>query len=153
MIIRVQEADFDVGVEVKQVHQGNYGVGAVCSFVGLVRDFQESAEEGRDINSLTLEHYPQMTEKKLTEIAEEAKKRWSLEAITIIHRYGRLELGDQIVLVIAASAHRQASFEACHFMMDYLKTQAPFWKLEENTDGEGQWVDAREEDQDAHDKW
>ena len=148
MTIRVQLEDFDVGAELSGLTDGNHGVGGLCSFVGLVRDMAGS----EPISAMTLEHYPGMTEKALAEIEAEASARWPLEATLIIHRYGRLEPGDRIVLVAAASAHREAAFEACHFLIDWLKTKAPFWKLEETGDGE-RWVDARESDDAAATRW
>ena len=147
-MIRVQAEDFDVGRELEKLSDGNHGVGGVCSFVGLVRDIAGD----KPIQAMTLEHYPEMTEKALAKIEAEAHDRWTLEETLIIHRTGRLEPGDRIVLVAAASAHREAAFEACHFLIDWLKTQAPFWKLEETGDGE-QWVDARETDDAAAKKW
>jgi molybdopterin synthase catalytic subunit len=146
--IRVQREDFDVGAELARLTDGNHAVGGLCSFVGLVRDMAGSDE----INAMTLEHYPGMTEKALAAIEAEALARWPLEATLIVHRYGRLEPGDRIVLVAAASAHREASFEACHFLIDWLKTKAPFWKLEETPDG-GKWVDARDSDDAAAERW
>ena len=148
MSIRVQEQDFDVGAELARLSDGNHAVGGLCSFVGLVRDM--AGEEA--IGAMTLEHYPGMTEKALAEIEAEALARWPLEATLIIHRYGRLEPGDRIVLVAAASAHREAVFEACHFLIDWLKTKAPFWKLEDTPDG-GKWVDARDSDDAAAKRW
>lgn len=147
-MIRVQLEDFDVGLELCAMTQGNHAVGGLCSFVGLVRDMAGDAE----IGAMTLEHYPGMTEKALEEIESEAHARWPLEATLMIHRYGRLEAGDQIVLVAAASAHREAAFEACHFLIDFLKTRAPFWKLEETADGP-KWVDARSSDDAAAQRW
>jgi molybdopterin synthase catalytic subunit len=117
-------------------------------FVGTVRDQSYGAEVG----AMTLEHYPGMTEKALQDIAAEAQRRWPLDATLIIHRYGRLLPGDDIVLVVAASRHREAAFEACHFLIDWLKTKAPFWKLEEGSDG-ANWVEARESDDDAAERW
>ena len=147
-MIRVQAEDFDLGVELKSMTDGNPAIGGLCSFVGLVRDMA-----GEDhISAMTLEHYPGMTEKALVDIEAEARQRWSLDQTLIIHRYGRLEPGDQIVLVAAASAHREAAFEACHFLIDWLKTKAPFWKLED-TPGGGKWVDARDSDNDAAARW
>ncbi len=148
MAVKVQKEDFDLGAELKALSAGNHGIGAVCAFTGLVRDMA-GAEQ---IGAMTLEHYPGMTEKELEVIAVEAKSRWPLEATLIIHRFGRLEPGDQIVLCAAASAHRGASFEACEFMMDFLKTKAPFWKLEDTPQG-GQWVDARDSDNSAAERW
>ena len=147
-MIRVQEQDFDVGEELRTLVSGNHAIGGVCSFVGLVRDIAGDA----NIGAMTLEHYPGMTEKALHEIEAEARQRWPLDAVTIIHRYGRLEPGDQIVLVATASAHRLAAFEACHYLIDFLKTRAPFWKLEDTPDGP-KWVDARSSDDEAAARW
>ncbi len=147
-MIRVQQEDFDFGQEVAALGEGNHGVGGICAFSGLVRDMAA----GSRIDSMTLEHYPGMTEKALAEIEAEAHRRWPLEETLIIHRYGRLEPGDQIVLVAASSAHRDAAFDACRFLIDWLKTKAPFWKLEES-EGNGKWVDAKESDNEAHDRW
>jgi molybdopterin synthase catalytic subunit len=152
-MIRVQQDDFDLGRELKQLTAGKHNIGGLCSFVGLVRDMAPVEGESQAIQAMTLEHYPGMTEKMLGEIEAEAQSRWPLEATLVIHRYGRLEPGDQIVLVAAASAHREAAFEACHFLIDWLKTKAPFWKLEE-TEGKGAvWVDARDSDDDAAARW
>jgi molybdopterin synthase catalytic subunit len=148
MAIRVQEEDFDVGAELAALSDGDHSVGGLCSFVGLVRDMADDDQ----ISAMTLEHYPGMTEKALAEIEAQAQARWPLQASLIIHRFGRLEPGDRIVLVAAASAHREAAFEACHFLIDWLKTQAPFWKLEDTPDG-GQWVDARDSDNTAAARW
>jgi len=147
-MIRVQAEDFDVGLELENLSNGNHGVGGVSSFVGLVREM--AGDEA--IQSMTLEHYPEMTEKALAKVEAEAHSRWPLEETLIIHRYGRLEPGERIVLVAAASAHREASIEACHFLIDWLKTKAPFWKLEETPDG-GKWVDARTSDDAAAKRW
>ena len=147
-MIRVQKEDFDLAAEMKALTDGNHGIGGLCSFVGLVRNMAG----GEKIGAMTLEHYPGMTEKELQRIEDEANARWPLDATLIIHRYGRLEPGDQIVLVAAASAHREAAFEACHFLIDFLKTKAPFWKLED-TPGGGQWVDARDTDDAAAARW
>jgi molybdopterin synthase catalytic subunit len=147
-MIRVQQEDFDIGAEIAALTDGNTKVGGLAMFVGLVRDL---APQGK-ISAMTLEHYPGMTEKRLAEIAEEAKARWPLEDVLIIHRYGRLEPGDRIVLVAATSAHRQAALDACAFLIDWLKTKAPFWKLEETAAG-AEWVDARESDDQAAAKW
>jgi len=147
-VIKVQSEDFDIGAEIAALTGGNHNVGGLAMFVGLVRDL---APQGR-ISAMTLEHYPGMTEKRLAEIAEEAKARWPLEGVLIIHRYGRLEPGDRIVLVAATSAHRQAALDACAFLIDWLKTKAPFWKLEEGAAG-AQWVDARDSDDQATAKW
>lgn len=147
-MIRVQEEDFDVGAELSRFGAGNHAIGGVCSFVGLVRDLAE----GDKISAMTLEHYPGMTEKQLADIEVEARERWPLEEVLIIHRYGRMEPGERIVLVAAASGHRDAAFEAARFLMDWLKTKAPFWKLEESEKG-GSWVDARESDVAAAARW
>jgi len=147
-MIKVQAEDFDVGREMEALSEGNHGVGGVCCFVGLVRDIAGD----KPIQSMTLEHYPEMTEKALAKIEAEARDRWSLEETLIIHRYGKLRPGDRIVMVATASAHRDAAIEACHFLIDWLKTQAPFWKREETPDG-GEWVDARSSDDAAADRW
>jgi molybdopterin synthase catalytic subunit len=147
-MIRVQREDFDIGAEVARLTQSRTDVGGVASFIGLVRDVVGSESVG----AMTLEHYPGMTEKKLQEIDAEANRRWALSASLIIHRYGRLEPGDRIVLVITASAHRQAALESCAFLIDWLKTKAPFWKLEE-TAGGPQWVEARDSDDKAAERW
>lgn len=149
MAIRVQREDFDVGAEIAALTEGNAGIGGVTSFVGLVRD----VADGEQTSAMTLEHYPGMTEKMLAEIDAEAHDRWPLEASLIVHRYGRLEAGDRIVLVIAASPHRDAAFEACRFLIDWLKTKAPFWKLEEADDGVARWVEAKETDDVAAARW
>ena len=147
-MIRVQKQDFDLGAELAAMTQGNHGIGGVCLFVGLVRDIAS----GEAVSSMTLEHYPDMTEKALTEIEAEARSRWPLENALIIHRYGRLEPGDNIVLLATASAHREAAIKACHFLIDWLKTKAPFWKFEETPEG-GKWVDARDSDDAASARW
>ncbi len=153
MTIRVQEEDFDVGQELSALTSGNTAIGGLTVFVGLVRDHVGTkGAGGSEISAMTLEHYPAMTEKMLGEIEAEAQARWPLEASLVIHRYGRLEPGDQIVMVAAASAHREAAFEACQFLMDWLKTKAPFWKLEETEQGP-QWVEARASDDKAADRW
>ena len=147
-MIRVQREDFDLGVELKAMTDGNPRIGGLTSFVGLVRDIAG----GEAVSAMTLEHYPGMTEKQLAEIEAEANRRWDLDGSLIIHRHGRLEPGDQIVLVACASAHREAAFEACHFLIDWLKTKAPFWKLEDTPDG-GKWVDAKASDDAATARW
>ncbi len=144
MSVSVQEADFDVGAEIAALTAGNVDAGAVASFVGLVR--------GGTIEAMTLEHYPAMTGKALDDIVAEARQRWELLGVRVIHRVGRLLPGDRIVLVAVASTHRQAAFEACEFIMDYLKTRAPFWKREETAAG-GRWVDARDSDDEALRRW
>lgn len=147
-MIRVQSEDFDLGRELAALGQGNPRIGGICSFVGLVRDMHG----GESVKAMTLEHYPGMTEKMLQRIDDEAHARWPLEASLVIHRYGRMEPGEQIVLVATASPHREAAFEACHFLIDWLKTQAPFWKKEETPEGE-RWVEARESDNTAAARW
>jgi molybdopterin synthase catalytic subunit len=142
-MIRVQREDFDVGAELEKLAAGNHQVGGVASFVGLVRDIAPK-ESGAE-SSMTLEHYPGMTEKHLAEIEAEAHRRWPLAATLIIHRYGKLEPGDRIVLVGTASSHREAALESCAFLIDWLKTEAPFWKLEEGPEG-AKWVEARASD-------
>ncbi|NMG76648.1 molybdopterin synthase catalytic subunit MoaE [Aromatoleum diolicum] len=148
MSVSVQQADFDVGAEIAALSQDRHEVGAVASFVGLVRDISG----GSNVAAMTLEHYPGMTEKSLEEIVEQARARWSLYAVRVIHRFGRLEPGDRIVFVGVAGAHRGESFAACEFIMDYLKTRAPFWKLEETPEG-AHWVDARDSDDSAAARW
>ena len=148
-MIRVQEADFDVGAELARLAAGDRSVGGVACFVGLVRDIAEGAQ----ISAMTLEHYPGMTERMLSEIEAEARRRWPLADCLIIHRYGRLDPGERIVLVATASAHRSAALESCAFLIDWLKTKAPFWKLEESASGQARWVEARESDDSAADRW
>ncbi|MEM8948054.1 MAG: molybdenum cofactor biosynthesis protein MoaE [Pseudomonadota bacterium] len=152
-MIRVQEDAFDVGAELAALSAGRTDIGAVASFTGLVRDFvgQEGGDDSK-IAALTLEHYPGMTEKKLAEIEAEANRRWPLQASLIIHRYGRMLPGEPIVLVATASPHRAAALDSCAFLIDWLKTKAPFWKLEEG-DGEASWVDARDSDDQAAARW
>jgi molybdopterin synthase catalytic subunit len=147
MKIAVQKEDFDLGAEVKAIAK-NAKIGAVASFIGLVRDINEGAKVG----SMTLEHYPGMTEKALAAIVEEAKGRWEILDCTVIHRYGELKPTDQIVLVVVASSHRGDAFAACEFLMDYLKTKAPFWKKEQTPEG-GRWVEARGSDDSAAERW
>lgn len=146
--ISVQTEDFDVSTELKNISSHDKTIGALVSFVGLVRDINE----GQNIQAMTLEHYPGMTEKALSEIAQEAQQRWPLQGITIIHRVGELLPSDQIVLVITASRHRHAAFESADFLMDFLKSKAPFWKKENTSDG-ARWVDARESDEVALARW
>ena len=136
MPVRVQEADFDVGAEIARLREGNPKVGAVASFVGVVRDLNE----GDAVATLTLEHYPGMTESALKKIATEAQGRWSLGDVLVIHRYGRLAPGEQIMMVATASAHRKDAFEAAEYLMDYLKSRAPFWKKEQ-LDSKTRWVE------------
>ena len=150
MAVRVQEEPFDVGAELAALTAGRTDVGGVASFTGLVRDMAG----GERIAAMTLEHYPGMTERKLAEIEAEARRRWPLQASLIVHRYGRMLPGEPIVLVAVASAHRQAALAACAFLIDCLKTKAPFWKLEEPSDGgAGRWVEARESDDAAAERW
>ena len=148
MTVRVQREDFDLGAELAALTHGKTGIGGLASFVGLVRDVAGSAR----IEAMTLEHYPGMTEKQLAEIEAEAQRRWPLDAVLIVHRYGRLLPGEQIVLVATASAHRHTAFESCHFLIDWLKTKAPFWKLEETPSGP-RWVDAHASDDAAAQRW
>ncbi|MDO6497305.1 molybdopterin synthase catalytic subunit MoaE [Photobacterium sanguinicancri] len=146
-MISVQEADFSVAEEYERLAQGT-SAGAVVTFIGKVRDFNQ----GDDVTGLSLEHYSGMTEKSLEKIVEQANERWPLIATRVIHRVGDLELGDQIVFVGVSSAHRGAAFQACEFIMDYLKTQAPFWKKERTAEAT-RWVDARDTDTSAADRW
>ncbi len=146
--VRVQEADFDVGRELEALGRGRSDVGAIASFVGLVR----GENDGHSIAGMTLEHYPGMTEKALEGICDEAHARWRLLDTLVIHRVGRLVPGDRIVLVGVASAHRGDAFAACEFIMDYLKTRAPFWKREDTSAG-SRWVEARESDDTAAQRW
>ena len=146
--VRVQAADFDAGRELDALTRGRTDVGAVASFVGLVR----SANDGSAVNGMTLEHYPGMTERALEEICAKAHARWDLADTVVIHRVGALAPGERIVLVGVASAHRGEAFAACEFIMDFLKTRAPFWKKEETPEG-GRWVDARESDEIAAGRW
>ena len=147
-MIKVQEDDFDVSAELAALSRGRGDVGAVASFIGLVR----GAAGPGELSAMTLEHYPGMTERQLARLEDQALARWPLDRVLIIHRFGRLLPGEQIVLCAATSAHREAAFEACAFLMDWLKTKAPFWKLEE-VDGQGTWVKARQDDEDAAARW
>ena len=147
-MIKVQEEDFDVGAALAGLTDGETKAGAMSCFVGLVRDLSgESA-----VSAMTLEHYPGMTERQLEKLEAEARERWPLEDVLIIHRYGTLEPGDRIVLVAATSAHRQDAIDACNFLIDWLKTKAPFWKLETTPKG-NRWVEAQEADSVAEEKW
>ncbi|MBS1189062.1 MAG: moaE [Rhodocyclaceae bacterium] len=148
MAVRVQEADFDLGAELTALRAGQPRVGALASFLGLVRDMNE----GAGVSEMTLEHYPGMTEKALESIVAEAKGRWDIYDALVIHRVGRLLPCDQIVLVAVTSAHRGEAFAACEFIMDYLKTRAPFWKREATPAG-ARWVDARDSDDSAAARW
>lgn len=148
MTVRVQPDDFDLGLEVERMTLDNPGIGAVASFVGLVRD----VNDGSGVRAMTLEHYPGMTERALDDIVAQARTRWKLMDVLVIHRHGRLDPGDRIVLVVVASAHRGDAFAACEFIMDYLKTRAPFWKKEQTPQGE-RWVEARPSDDQAAQRW
>ena len=147
-MIRVQEQPFDVGHEVNAIKRGKTQIGGTAVFVGAVRDIND----GLGVSALTLEHYPGMTEKALADIEADARARWVLDDVLIIHRHGRMEPGEDIVLVICCSEHRDNAFDACRFLMDFLKTKAPFWKLEEG-DGDKKWVDARDSDDAAAARW
>ncbi len=148
MAVRVQADDFDIGAEIAAMAAGRKDIGAIVTFSGLVRDMAN----GQPITTMALEHYPGMTEKALEKIEAEANKRWDLQASLIIHRYGPLDAGANIVLVATASPHRQAAFESAEFIMDYLKSRAPFWKKESGAAG-GNWVDARDADETAINRW
>jgi molybdopterin synthase catalytic subunit len=148
MPVRIQTEDFDLSQEVKQLRAGDARVGAVATFVGTVRD----RNDGSEVAAMTLEHYPGMTEKSLEEIIEKAKARWDIFDVLIIHRVGPLNIEDQIVLTAVTSAHRGEAFAACEYVMDYLKTLAPFWKKEDTPEG-ARWVDARLSDDEALKKW
>ena len=143
----VQTEDFDLTTEVELIKSTSSSIGAVVSFIGTVRDLT-----GESLVSLSLEHYPGMTEKSLSSIADKARKKWEIESITIIHRVGTLGIGDQIVLVITSSKHRQAAFDSCNYIMDFLKTDAPFWK-KEVSDKEEKWVGKRESDEEQKKRW
>lgn len=148
MTVRVQQQDFDVGAEITRLRRLYPQAGAVVTFTGQVRDLND----GNAVSNLTLEHYPGMTEKTITEIVKQARQRWQVLDAMVIHRIGTLLPLDQIVLVAVASMHRGDAFAACEFIMDYLKTEAPFWKKETTPDG-AQWLDARESDQAARERW
>lgn len=148
MTVRVQVEDFDVAAELAAMRLADAKIGAVVSFIGQVRDMND----GDIIQTLTLEHYPGMTERALEAIEQEAKTRWNINSSLIVHRVGLLKPQDQIVLVAVASAHRGEAFKACEFMMDYLKNQAPFWKKEVTSNGE-RWVEAKLSDEDAQSRW
>ena len=147
-MIKVQRENFDVATELAILYADRQNVGAVASFIGLVRDVAGPGE----LSAMTLEHYPGMTEKQLQQLEADALQRWPLDRVLIIHRYGRLLPGDQIVLCATTSAHREAAFAACAFLMDWLKTKAPFWKLEE-VGGKTEWVEAKDADDEAAAKW
>ena len=148
MTVRIQTGPFDAQAEADALREGDLEVGAVVTFVGTVRD----VNDGDSVATLELEHYPGMTEKSLEAIVAEAESRWSLLGVRVIHRFGRLVPGDRIVFVGVAGSHRGEAFAACEFIMDYLKTRAPFWKKEDTPEG-GRWVDAREADDAAAEKW
>lgn len=148
MSVRVQTAPFDAGAELNALHAAQLGIGAVVGFVGYVRDYND----GQDVAGMFLEHYPGMTEKALEKIVAEARTRWSLLRVEVLHRVGALAPGEPIVFVGTASAHRQAAFEACDFIMDYLKTRAPFWKREDTGAGQ-RWVEGRDSDRQAAARW
>jgi molybdopterin synthase catalytic subunit len=150
MSVSVQQADFDTGAEIAAL--GGEGIGAVASFVGLVRADKVAARDADAVRAMTLEHYPGMTEKALEDIVAQARSRWDLLGVRVIHRVGRLLPGERIVFVGVAASHRHDAFAACEFIMDYLKTQAPFWKREETAAG-ARWVDARESDDAALGRW
>ena len=149
MSVRVQQEDFDVSAEITQLTQDDHGIGAVATFIGKVRE----TAHGSALSAMTLEHYPSMTEAELTRIETQAVERFHLNGSLIIHRVGELKPGDNIVLVITCAPHRGDAFAACEFLMDYLKTQAPFWKKETSADGQGKWVDARDTDDEAVRRW
>ena len=148
MAVRVQREDFDTGAEIKRLTAGRTDIGAIVTFTGTVRSGGDRA-----IATMTLEHYPGMTEAELARVEAEAEKRWPLQASLIVHRFGELHPGDNIVLVVTASPHRKAAFESAEFLMDYLKTRATFWKKEADAQGNGDWVDARESDDAALARW
>ena len=148
MPVRVQSEDFDVGAEIAQLRRGNPAIGAIASFIGLVRD----VNEGDRVSEMTLEHYPGMTERALEDIVQQARERWNILDVLVVHRVGRLRPLDQIVLVVVSGAHRGEAFSACEFVMDYLKTQAPFWKKEQTPEG-SRWVEARDSDDAAAQRW
>jgi molybdopterin synthase catalytic subunit len=148
MAVRVQTGDFDAGAEIAALRKGDARVGGVASFIGVVRDLNE----GDTVAEMTLEHYPGMTESALEKIVAEAKSRWDIYDALVVHRVGKLKPTDQIVLVVVTSAHRGDAFQACEFLMDYLKTRAPFWKKEQTGQG-GRWVEARATDDAAADRW
>lgn len=148
MTVKIQAADFDVSTEIEALRRGNPKIGAIASFVGVVRD----VNDGNSVAEMTLEHYPGMTEKAIEEIIGQARGRWNIYDALVIHRIGRLSPTDQIVLVVVTSAHRGEAFASCEFIMDYLKTRAPFWKKEQ-TGGGARWVESRETDDIAAERW
>jgi molybdopterin synthase catalytic subunit len=148
MTVKVQKQDFDVGAEIQAMRLARKDIGAIASFIGQVRDLNE----GDQVSAMTLEHYPGMTEKALEEIVAQAKQRWDIFDVLLIHRIGELKPTDQIVLVVVSGAHRGEAFAACQFIMDYLKTEAPFWKKERTATGD-RWVEAKVTDDEARDRW
>lgn len=147
-VVRIQREDFDTGAEIAAISEGRRDIGAVVTFSGLCRD------DGGGLAAIELEHYPGMAEAEIGRIAREAASRWPVDAITVVHRFGRIAPGENIVLVATASAHRQAAFEAANFIMDFLKSNAPFWKKEHRSDGSaGDWVEAKEADEQALKRW
>jgi molybdopterin synthase catalytic subunit len=151
--ISVQTEDFDVAAQIARVTSGRTDIGGLGCFIGVVRDDKAHQGSGRAIKALTLEHYPAMTQRAIGRITDEAELRWGLLGCTVIHRVGRMVPGDNIVLVLAAAAHRQSALDATAFLIDWLKTKAPFWKREEFLNGEGVWVEAREDDDAAAARW
>ena len=151
--VRVQSGEFDLGGEMQRLCGGHTSIGAVASFVGLVRDDNQVAGQSGDGATMILEHYPGMTEKALQRIAAQAAQRWQLQGVTVVHRTGALHPGDPIVLVLAASPHRQDAFDACQYIMDILKTEAPFWKKERLADGSERWVESRASDAKSASRW
>ena len=147
-MIRVQTENFDIGSEISQILKANTEIGGLSSFVGIVREYSGDDQ----IKTMTLEHYPGMTEKKLDGLEIKARERWDLKEVLIVHRYGTLEPGDQIVLVVTASSHRHDALESCQFLIDWLKTEAPFWKLEDRESGL-HWINARTTDADSASRW
>ena len=148
MTVRIQTEDFDAGAEMAKMRRGNPAIGAIASFVGVVRD----VNDGDSVSRMTLEHYPGMTERSIEEIIEQARGRWNVIDALVVHRVGTLAPTEQIVLVVVSSAHRGDAFAACEFIMDYLKTRAPFWKKEQTAEG-SRWVDARATDDAAAERW
>jgi molybdopterin synthase catalytic subunit len=148
MAVRIQTEDFDAGAEIAALRRGNPKIGAVASFIGVARD----VNEGDSVSKLVLEHYPGMTEKSIEKIVAEARARWNVMDILVVHRVGDLAPTDQIVLVVVTGAHRGEAFAACEFVMDYLKTRAPFWKQEQTPQG-ARWVEARSSDDEAAERW
>ena len=148
MTVRIQTQDFDIGAEIATIREGNPAIGGIASFVGVVRDMNE----GDSVSQMTLEHYPGMTEKSIEDIVQQARGRWNVIDALVVHRVGVLKPTDEIVLVIVASSHRGDAFAACEFIMDFLKTRAPFWKKEQTAEG-ARWVDARTSDDIAAERW